>query len=226
MKQWSGALGREMELLRFGDRGLPLVAFPTSMGRFYQWEDFGLVAALQDKIDAGYIQLWCVDSVDGESWYDQGKSSAERVRRATEYESYILHEVRPQAGGKPVLTGPSFGAFHAVLMALRQPDVYGGFVAMSGAFSTRHWLGDNFDMSVYFNDPLMFLPGLVDDRYLTAMRGWLKKVIVTGEDDSNAGESRQVAELIRGKGVDLTLDVWPGWAHDWEYWKEMMRRYV
>ena len=40
-KDWSDALGREMELLRFGEGGLPLLVFPTSQGRFYQWEDFG-----------------------------------------------------------------------------------------------------------------------------------------------------------------------------------------
>src|ERR1035441_10083919 len=37
----SAALGRPMEFLWFGDRGRPVLFFPTSMGTFYQNEDFG-----------------------------------------------------------------------------------------------------------------------------------------------------------------------------------------
>ena len=60
----SAALSRPMEYLWFGDRGRPVLIFPTSMGRFYQNEDFGLTGALADKVDAGFLQLICVDSVD------------------------------------------------------------------------------------------------------------------------------------------------------------------
>ena len=42
----SPALGREMELLVFGQGGARMLAFPTSMGRFYDWEDRGMVGAL------------------------------------------------------------------------------------------------------------------------------------------------------------------------------------
>ena len=47
-------LGRTMEFLWFGERGYPVLLFPTSMGRFWQNEDFGLTGALADKVDAGY----------------------------------------------------------------------------------------------------------------------------------------------------------------------------
>ena len=139
-KDWSQALGRDMEVLRFGSGGLPLLVFPTSMGRFYQWEDFGLVGALQDKIDAGHVQLWCVDSVDGESWYANGRSSEERVARHLQYERYLLDELMPRIPWRPVTAGTSFGAFHAVLLALRHPTRVNGFVGLSGAYDTNRWL--------------------------------------------------------------------------------------
>jgi hypothetical protein len=60
----SSRLGREMELLVFGHAGLPVLVFPTSGGRFYEFEDRGMIAALAGKIDAGQLQLFCVDSVD------------------------------------------------------------------------------------------------------------------------------------------------------------------
>ncbi|MBV9440533.1 MAG: esterase, partial [Candidatus Eremiobacteraeota bacterium] len=67
----SAALGRRMEFLWFGDRGYPVVMFPTSMARFYEYEDFGTVRALAAKIESGALQLVCVDSVDAESFYNE-----------------------------------------------------------------------------------------------------------------------------------------------------------
>lgn len=226
LRQWSPALGREMEALRFGASGLPLLVFPTSQGRFFQWEDFGMVRALQDKVDAGFIQLWCVDSVDSESWYARGLSPGERVRRHLQYERYIVAEFLPQLGSAPVAVGTSLGAFHAVLLALRRPQSVAGFIGLSGAYDTRHWLNGYFDDEVYFTNPLAFLPGLSDEKYLRPMRGFLKKVIASGEQDPNVAESVRIGTLLREKSVDAWLDVWPGWAHDWPYWMEMMRRYV
>ncbi len=225
-RRWSGSLGREMETLCFGSSGLPLLVFPTSLGRFFQWEDFGMVSALQDKIDAGYVQLLCLDSVDGESWYASGKPPQERVRRHLQYERYVLDEVLPLLPGRPVAVGTSFGALHGVLLALRHPSRMSGFIGLSGSYDTAHWLDGYFDNDVYFTNPLAFLPGLADEAYLGPLRHMEKKVIATGEHDPHVGESLRVGTLLREKGVDAWLDFWPGWAHDWPYWKEMMRRYV
>ena len=108
VSRWSRALGREMELLRFGHAGRPVVAFPTSMGRFYQWEDFGLVGALATRLAAGELVLWCLDSVDAESWYAEDRQPPDRVERHLEYERYVLEEVLPELGAPPLLAGPSF----------------------------------------------------------------------------------------------------------------------
>jgi esterase/lipase superfamily enzyme len=215
-----------MEMLRFGEAGLPLLVFPTSQGRFFQWEDFGMVEALSGKIGAGYIQLWCVDSVDSESWYAKDRAPAERVRRHLAYERYILDEVCPRLGASPVAAGSSFGALHAVLLSLRHPDRVSGFIGLSGAYDVQRWLDGYFDDSVYFTNPLAFLPGLTDPAYLEPLRRMEKKVIATGEQDPNVSDSLRLGILLREKGVDPRLDVWPGWSHDWPYWKEMMSRYV
>jgi esterase/lipase superfamily enzyme len=215
-----------MEILRFGQDGLPLLVFPTSMGRFYQWEDFGLVGALEDKIEGGHIQLWCVDSVDAESWYANGKRPRDRVLRHYDYERYLVEDVVTRIGGRPVATGTSFGAMHAVLLALRKPSAVSGFVALSGAFDTQRWLDGHFDDDVYYTNPMAFVPGLRDTSYLDALRRMEKKVIATGRDDPNVYDSVRLGEELNAKGVGVWLDVWDGWAHDWPYWKEMMRRYV
>jgi esterase/lipase superfamily enzyme len=226
IKEYSPSLGRDMELLHFGHAGRTLLVFPTSQGRFYQWEDFGLVAGISDFIESGAVQLVCLDSVDTESWYARDRPPADRVRRHLQYESYILNEILPRLAGPPVAAGASFGALHAVLLAARHPSSVGGFIALSGAFDTSRWLDGYHDDDTYFTNLFEFLPGLTDEAYLGPLRREHPKVIATGEQDPNVEDSRKLAGLLRAKGVDVGLEIWPGWAHDWPYWKDMMRRYL
>jgi esterase/lipase superfamily enzyme len=225
IKEYSPSLGRDMEMLQFGHAGRPLLVFPTSMGRFYQWEDFGLVGALSDFIESGRIRLVCVDSVDGESWYSDAPP-AERVRRHLQYERYLVDEVLPRMPGGAIACGTSFGALHAVLLAARHPTSVGGYIGLSGAYDTRRWLDGYHDDNVYYTNLFEFLPGLNDESYLGPMRAQKPKVIATGADDANVEDSRRVAGLLQSKGIAVGLDIWPGWAHDWPYWKDMMRRYL
>src|SRR5581483_11434627 len=87
---YSPLLGRDMELLLFGHAGARVLVFPPSMGRFYDWEDRGMIAALQPHLDNGWVQLYCVDSVDAESWYNQAIAPAERARRHSQYDQYLV----------------------------------------------------------------------------------------------------------------------------------------
>jgi esterase/lipase superfamily enzyme len=226
IKEYSHSLGREMELLHFGHAGKPLLVFPTSMGRFYQWEDFGLVGALSDFIDSGAIQLICLDSIDGESWYAKDRPPGDRVWRHLQYEGYIVNEILPRLPDRPVAVGTSFGALHAVLLAARHPTRIGGYIGLSGAYDTKKFLNGYHDDNVFYTNLVEFLPGLNDEAYLGPMRAQHPKVIATGADDANVEDSRRVGGLLRAKGIDVALDIWPGWAHDWPYWKDMMRRYL
>ena len=38
-----------------------MLVFPTSMGRFYQNEDFQMIDTLRWRLEAGEIQMLCVD---------------------------------------------------------------------------------------------------------------------------------------------------------------------
>src|SRR3954465_2880212 len=39
-------LSREFDMLVFGHAGFPVILFPTSLGRYYQNKDFGLVGSV------------------------------------------------------------------------------------------------------------------------------------------------------------------------------------
>ena len=229
-KVTSSALGRDMELLVFGEHGLPVVVFPTSMGRFYQWEDFGMVAHLAPRIDAGLVQLWCVDSVDSESFYNKQAAPQDRARRHLAYDGYLRDELIPQIRRENPhleleLLGASFGAFHAVDLATRHPGIASRVTGLSGAFDASRWLDGLRQDDAYFVNPLAFLPNLSDERQLRPLRE-TEFVIATGAEDPNVEQSRQVVATLQGKGVPATLHLWNGWAHDWPFWKEMVDTFL
>ena len=146
-----------MEFLWFGDRGRPVLFFPTSMGTFYQNEDFGLTGALADKVDAGWLQLVCVDSVDAESWYDKTIPPAARARRHDAYDRYLRDEMLPyitsRAGGNIVTVGASFGAYHAANVAARYPGVVTKAICFSGLYDVYQFLHGYWDETCYYHTP-------------------------------------------------------------------------
>ncbi|HWQ03174.1 MAG TPA: alpha/beta hydrolase-fold protein, partial [Candidatus Nitrosotenuis sp.] len=151
-----------MELLLFGHAGQPVVVFPTSMGRFFEYEDRGMVSALGELLEGGRLQLFCVDSVDAESWYNRGAHPYHRVRRHVQYESYVLHEVLPlvrqrSQRGQVGVTGCSFGGYHAVNFALRHPDLVSHCASFSGSYDIHSFLNGFYDDECYFHCPVDYL---------------------------------------------------------------------
>lgn len=225
-KGYSQQLQRDMEVLVFGHGGVPVLVFPTSMGRFYDYEDRGMIAALAAKIEQGSVQMFCVDSVDKESWYNKSVHPRERVIRHTQYERYLLHELLPliratNSSSQLAATGCSFGGYHAVNFSLKHPDIVTDCVSMGGAFDIHQFLDDYYDEECYFNCPPDFLPNLNDDWYLGRYRV-MRIVLATGEWDICLEENRKLSNILNGKAVPHWLDVWGNnTAHDWPWWQQM-----
>lgn len=233
VKWYSGDLGREMEMLVFGHGGLPAIVFPTSQARFHEFEDRGMVAAVADKIGRGELQLFCVDSLDAESWYNRGVGPDWRVARQVQYDRYIVHEVVPyvrSGNGSPFLItiGASFGGFHAVNCALKHPDVFTGCFAMSGAYDLKGlgFLRGYYDADAYYNLPLDYLPNLSDPWFLDQMRQ-RTYLLATGVHDQCWNDNERLAEVMRAKGIPVRLEVWgDNTGHDWPWWQRMVQVYL
>jgi len=226
----SPSLNRSMELLVFGHGGARMLVFPTSMGRFYEWEDRGMMNTLGEHLERGWIQIYCVDSVDAESWYARGKEPGARAWRHIEYENYLIHEVLPLIYAKNptpylITTGASFGAYHAMNFALRHPDKANRVIAMSGLYDIERWLGGYRDDNTYYNCPCLYIPNEFDERRLSALRQ-LDIVMAVGREDPNIENNRWLSGALWGKGIGNALREWDGWAHDWPWWKQMIHLYV
>jgi esterase/lipase superfamily enzyme len=227
----SPRIGHEMELLAFGHAGIPWLIFPTSRGRFFEFEDRGMVDALAHRIHQGQLQLYCVDSIDGESWYNKFLHPHDRVLRHNVYESYLLEEVVPLIRQRTDVwalgtLGCSLGGYHAMNFALRHPDVVTQCITMGAAFDMRQFLDGYYDEECYFNIPHDYLPNQWDPWYLDRYRSnWY--LMATGEHDFCWNDNERLASIMRSKGINHRLDVWrDGTGHDWPWWHKMLTTYL
>ena len=232
---FSGALGRDMELLTYTadgpPRGLPVLVLPTSCGRFHQFEDHGMVHALSRHIEQGSLQLFCADSVDAESWYNRDVPPRWRIARHMQYERYLLEDVLPLMRARSgeervVVAGCSMGGYHATNLALRRPDLFRGLLAMSAIFDPARFLGGYTDQDVYFHSPALFLPALHDPWHF---RHYHQStfVLAVGEHDICRGANEHMAALMRHQSLPVRFDIWGDRAiHDWPVWQKMVEHYL
>jgi esterase/lipase superfamily enzyme len=219
-----------MEMLVFGHAGAKVLVFPTSLGKFYEWEDRGMIGTLAEGIDNGWFQFFCVDSVDAESWYNRGAHPGARAWRHMQYERYILNEVYPlmwQLNATPfvIATGASFGAYHAVNLAFRHPDAVNRVIGLSGMYDIKEMTGPTDDLNVYQNDPSHYMQHMSDHGHLEAIRRQ-NITLVTGMDDPFVENNRHLSGVLWNKGIWHALRLWDGWSHDWPYWRQMIRTYI
>jgi esterase/lipase superfamily enzyme len=227
---FSRSLDMDMELLVFGHAGARVLVFPTSMGRFFQWEDTGMVATLGERLEQGNIQLYCVDSVDEQSWYAKHKPPAERAIRHLQYDSYILNEVVPfsrQRNANPFLmaTGTSFGAYHAVNFAFRYPQLVDRVIGLSGFYDITRFTGGRSDDNIYYNNPCAFIANEHEPPRLEALRH-MEIILAIGRDDPSCGSNEEMSDILWRKNIWHALRIWDGWAHDWPWWKQMINHYI
>ena len=230
VRWFSPRLDRDMELLVFGHAGARVLVFPSSMGRFFEWEDQGMIAALGEQIERGWLQLYCVDSVDAESWYAKYKHPADRAFWHSRYDAYLRDEVLPLTQSRNpdpylITTGASFGAYHALTFALRYPHLVSRAIGLSGVYDIREVTDGYSDQHVYPYNPAEFILGETDAERVAAMHR-LDIVLAIGQDDSLRGNSEYFSGRLWSKGIGNALRIWDGWAHDWPYWRQMIRTYI
>lgn len=229
LKTYSSPLQREMEALIFGHGGAAVLVFPTSRGRFYQWEDFRVVEALREPIERGWLQLFCVDGIDNETWYDFERPVDEILEVHQLYENYLTQEFMPQVlrarnhSGFVICTGTSFGAFHALSFGTRHPDQVNRIVAMSGDFDSSKYLDDDCSGPAYFYNPMAYLPRVTPGIYMDHLRQ-LEFRLAVGSDDFCLEPSERLAGILGKLGLRVDLQVWDAhWIHDWPTWRVMAR---
>ncbi|KAA6310702.1 hypothetical protein EZS27_038041, partial [termite gut metagenome] len=234
--EYSYKLGRHMEYKVYGYKGKPILVFPTSKGRFYQYEDFGMIDVLSGFINDGKIQLWTVDGIDWETFFSDSWDRIARIKRHEQYFNYINEEFIPSIlqkskannGGQEqqlLLTGCSMGAYHSANYYFRYPWLVDTVIALSGVYSTNYFFGDYKSTEIYLNSPIDYLKGDQDSYYMDKFRK-SKLIFCCGHgayEEPMLNETYALKSILEAKDIPAWFDFWgTDSKHDWDWWQKQI----
>ena len=212
-RKWkSPTLGREMEILVFGKEGTPVLIFPTEHGNFFEWEDQGIMDFVEEQIDLGYNQFFCVDSIDNESFLNKDVDPYTRVIRENQYQMYIKDEVMPliqEYNTNPYLitAGTGLGAYHSLVFTLKFPKLVDKVLAISGYYDINVYLNGFKDDNSYYNNPIEFIPNLHDEEILRDI-STVDIRLLSYLNDPNRDATEKMSEILWLKFIDHEHYVW------------------
>ena len=231
---YSGRLGRDVSVVRWGTFGMPLLIFPTAGGDAEEIERFHIVSTLQEYLDAGRIKIYSCDSVAGKAMVIEEGSAQHRMWLMNQFQEFVRHELVPAIytdcrtpGIDIVAAGSSIGAFNALAVVCRYPDVFSKALCMSGTYDLNRFLKAPPTGDFQVSSPVHWLPGLQDGEHLARLRTRFV-LLASGEGRAeDIGESWRVAGILGDKRIPNRVDSWgTEWAHDWPTWRNMLHTYM
>lgn len=233
IKHFSTSLGRDMEYKIYGDGPQSVLVFPSQDGRYYDYENFGMINILAPFIDSGRIRVICVDSIDGETWSNTGADPRHRISLHEKWYNYIIDELIPaiKRGNETfITTGCSMGGFHAANVFFRRPDIFSSLLSLSGFYCANYFFGSYSDELVYANSPEDFLRGMPGHHpYWETYRN--RKIICCvgqGNWEQDLLEStRRLDTILAEHGVPHWCDYWGFDSHhDWDWWRRQLAYFM
>jgi esterase/lipase superfamily enzyme len=145
----------------------------------------------------------------------------------------VRHEVVPAirtdlggAGTPIVAAGASIGAFNALAVLCRFPDVFGAAVGMSGTYRIQRFFDGRYTQDLFYASPLDFVPGM-DGEQLDVLRTRFA-ILASGQGAwEDVGSSWDAGDVLGRKGVPNRVDAWgEEWPHEWPTWRRMLPQYL
>jgi len=239
-KWYSPTLDRDMECKSYGHGGRPVLFIPCQDGRFYDFENYKMTDAWAPWIESGQVMVFSIDTMDKETWSNQGGEPWWRIARYEQWIRYIIDEVVPfmrsvvnerngWTGDPGVLVfGSSLGATHAANLYFRFPYVFDRLLALSGIYTAEYGFGSYMDDQVYQNSPVHYLANMPSNHPYVHMYNQKKAVICVGQGAWEIPETtRQMQSILESKGVNARVEYWGhDCVHDWPWWYKQVAYYV
>jgi len=230
---YSDRLQQHIGLARWGHFGTPVLVFPTAGGDAEEIERNGVVDACGDLVEAGRVKLYSCDSVAGHAMVASIGSPAYRMWLLNRFHDCVRNEVVPaivaDLGGsemRVVASGASIGAFNALAVLCRYPDVFEAAIGMSGTYRVERFYEGQFTDDLYHSSPVHFLPDL-DGSHLDLLRQRFA-ILASGQGAwEDVGESWNAGNVLGQKGIPNRVDAWGHeWPHEWPTWRRMLPQYL
>ncbi len=240
-KEYSHQLQREMEFKVYGHAGRPIIVFPAQSGRFYDMENFLMVDIAKWYLEAGLIQLFCVDSVDDES-FSAYTCETNRIEVYEKYVGYICEELVPkvleihhETSGSDyhrqvVVSGCSLGAYHALNFFLRRPDLFSGVFAQSGVYQAEVFFPQYQDARIYDNSPLDCLGNMPSNHPFIKLYQSRQILVSVGTGDHEQESLEDTCALQQQfQRLGLTqarFEFSENECHDWVCWRPQFAKFL
>jgi esterase/lipase superfamily enzyme len=237
VRLYSPAIGADGDLMAYGHYGRPLLVFPSEQGAAQDYENNGMIGAISHLIEEGRVKAYCVDSFDSSSWQAKGLSLEQRAQLHERFESWIIDQVVPfihaDCGGpvEILLTGCSFGAYHAANFCLKRADLFPVAICQSGVYDVSALAGGERGEATYFNNPMDYVQHM-DGDHLAWLRDRVSLLLIAGqgmwEDTTGALEgTKAFAGLLSSKSIRHELDLWGhDVPHDWSSWRSQIAHHL
>ncbi|MBL8756745.1 MAG: hypothetical protein JNK15_25840 [Planctomycetes bacterium] len=225
--------GREITFVRYGIAGTPLLLFPTAGGDAEEPERFHLISAIGEYLKDMRLKVYVVDSIAGQAWLKECKTLEQAAAAQNRFDQCIYREVVPaiqrDCGGNPGLiwtAGASIGAFNALAVLCRHPDVFDKAICLSGTYNMNRFLEGRINRDYHDSSPLDFVPGLGGPHLELLKKRFVLLAHGTG-DYEDPDQSWKVERVLGPKGIPNRVDAWgKEWRHDWVTWRKMLPQFL
>ena len=205
IKEYSNCLDREMEYKIYGQGGKLCLAIPSQNGRFFEWEDRGMITKvrmLKHELWFEYILTELIPSVQ---------------EKINNYDKWMV-------------TGASLGATHAANLIFRFPKQFDTLLALSGIYDTELFYGDYHDENTYHNNPCAYMKNMSLDHPYMELYKQSKLIFCVGQGnwEQECVESlRQFSTILYDQHIEAWCDFW-GYDvyHDWPWWKVQLQYFM
>lgn len=230
---YSPRVEQEIGVAAWGHWGTPVLILPTAGGDAQEIERHHLIAACSELLDSGRVKIYSCDSVAGAAMLAKTGSPQYQMRLLNAWHDAIVNEVVPaiyaSSGGQPlpiITAGSSIGAFNALALLCRRPDVFRTAICLSGTYRIEKFFDGPSTDDLYFSSPLQFLPGLEGPQLDQLRQRFV--LLASGEGAwEDIGESWAMADVLGGKGIPNRVDSWgPEYEHEWPTWWQMYPTYL
>lgn len=231
IKEYSNYLKRDMDYKIYGEGKKLCLAIPSQNGKFYEWEDRGMIHSMSKWIEDERLCVITCDTIDGESWsfpYD----TKTRIEKHELWIQYLIKELIPNVQKKTknnekwMVTGVSLGASHAANLIFRFPDVFDTLIALSGIYDMDMFYGDYHDENTYNNNPCAYLSNMPENHPYIQLYNQSQLIFCVGQGDWEqecVDSLRQFSSILYEKKIHAWCDFW-GYDvyHDWPWWQKQI----
>ena len=233
---YSDRINRRMRVKVYGHYGPAFIAFPCQEKQKEDFSNSEMIDSLSHLLKGGKMKLYCIESNDDDSVFTTDLDTMRAAYKLEMYHQFIIHEIVPfvlsnQGECKDIyLIGTRMGASHAANTFFRKPELFAGFIALSGNYDISTYFGKYFDNNIYKNSPIHYLANMDEDDPKIDVYNSKKMIVVLGQaifEDEIMKSNHRLSDIASKKHISIDFNFWDeNSIQEWYRWKYQMPYFI